>query len=75
MSTFWQILTAIAPVLAVLVSLVLTIVVKVIWNHEKRIRANEKSQTRHGRTIYGDDEDVTQDGLAENVRDLQKEDE
>lgn len=71
MATFWEILTAIAPVLAVLVSLGLTFVFHLLWNHEKRIRDNERSRIRHGRTLYGDDDDPTQNGLSKEIKYLE----
>jgi len=70
MTTFWQILTAIAPILAPVISLVLVLIGRIIWNHEKRIRTLEDSATRHGRTLYGDDDDVQQTGLSHDMRDV-----
>lgn len=66
--SIWQILTAIAPILAPVVSLVLVLVGRIIWNHEKRIRSLEQSQIRHGRTLYGDEDDVQQNGITHDVR-------
>lgn len=68
--SFWQILTAIAPILAPVISLVLLLIGRIIWNHEKRIRSLEQSETRHGRTLYGDDDDMQQDGLSQTLQDL-----
>lgn len=68
--SIWQILTAIAPVLAPVISLVLVLVGRIIWNHEQRLRSLEQSRTRHGRTLYGDDDDMTHDGLSHNLSDV-----
>jgi|APHM01.1.fsa_nt_gi hypothetical protein len=70
MVTVWTVLTAIAPVLAPIVSLILIFVGRVIWNQEKRIRSLESSETRHGRTLYGDDDDLRQQGLSSDIRDV-----
>lgn len=67
MASLWTILTAIAPILAPVVSLVLVLIGRIIWNHEKRIRSLEQAQTRHGRTLYGDDSDVQQSGLSQDI--------
>lgn len=66
----WTVLTAIAPILAPLVALALSLVGRVIWNHEKRIRSLERGETRQGRTLYGDEGDPQQDGLANDIKDL-----
>lgn len=68
--SLWQILTAIAPILAPIISLVLVLIGRIIWNHEQRIRTLEQSSTRQGRTIYGDEEDIQQDGLAQDLSDV-----
>jgi len=68
--SIWTILTAIAPILAPVVSLVLVFIGRIIWNHEKRIRSLEQSETRHGRTLYGDDDDVQQHGLSQDLQQL-----
>lgn len=70
MVSIWTILTAIAPILAPIVSLILVLIGRVIWNHEKRIRTLEDGSTRHGRTLYGDDGDVQQTGLSQDMRDV-----
>jgi hypothetical protein len=70
MVSVWTILTAIAPVLAPIVSLLLVFIGRVIWNHEKRIRSLESSKKRHGRTLYGDDDDLRQTGLSADLRDV-----
>lgn len=68
--SIWQILTAIAPILAPVVSLILVLIGRIIWHHEKRLRTLEQAKTRHGRTLYGDDEDVQQRGLSENLHNV-----
>jgi hypothetical protein len=68
--SIWQILTAIAPILAPVISLVLVLIGRVIWNHEQRIRSLEQSKTRHGRTLYGDDDDLQQTGLSHDLKDV-----
>lgn len=68
--SIWTILTAIAPILAPVVSLVLVFIGRIIWNHEKRLRSLEQSETRHGRSLYGDDEDVQQEGLSQDLQDV-----
>lgn len=70
MVDLWTILTAIAPILAPIVSLLLVLIGRIIWNHEKRIRSLEQSEKRHGRTLYGDDDDSQQDGLSNDLTDL-----
>jgi hypothetical protein len=64
----WTVLTAIAPILAPLVALALSLVGRIIWNHEKRIRSLERGETRQGRTLYGDEDDPQQDGLANDIK-------
>lgn len=64
----WTILTSIAPILAPIIALILTLIGKIIWNHEKRIRALERGETRQGRTLYGDEGDPQQDGLANDIK-------
>lgn len=68
--TIWQILTAIAPVLAPIVSLLLMFVGKVIINHERRIRNLEQSKRRHSRTLYGDDDDLQQQGVSKIIENI-----
>lgn len=70
MATLWEILTAITPVIAPLISLLLVLIGRIIWNHEKRIRSLEQSRTRHGRTLYGDDDDIQQTGLSHDLKDV-----
>jgi len=72
MVSLWTILTAIAPILAPIISLILVLIGRIIWNHEKRIRSLEQAEKRHGRTIYGDDDDIQQAGLAHDISDLIK---
>lgn len=69
-ASIWTILTAIAPILAPVVSLALIVAGRIIWNHEKRLRSNEQSIVRHGRTLYGDDHDVQQTGLSQDIQSL-----
>jgi len=68
--SIWQVLTAIAPILAPVLSLVLVLIGRIIWNHEQRIRTLEQSSTRHGRTLYGDDSDIQQAGLSQDLKDM-----
>lgn len=70
MVSIWTALTAIAPVLAPVISLILVLIGRIIWNHEQRIREMEKSQRRHGRTLYGDDADYRQSGLSHDLKDV-----
>jgi hypothetical protein len=71
MVSIWEILSAISPVVAPIVSLVLLFIGKVIINHERRIRDLENRTTRMRRAVYGDKDNVQQPGLARDVEDLQ----
>lgn len=68
--SIWQVLTAIAPILAPVISLVLVLIGRIIWNHEQRIRSLEASETRYSRTLYGDDDDLQQTGLSHDMKDV-----
>jgi len=70
MVSLWTILTALAPILAPVISLILVFIGRIIWNHEKRLRSLEQAKTRHGRTLYGDDSDVQQSGLSHDINDM-----
>lgn len=64
----WTVLTALAPILAPVISLLLVVIGRIIWNHEQRLRNLEKSGERTSRTLYGDEDDPQQTGLAEDIR-------
>lgn len=66
----WTVLTAIAPILAPLLALALTVVGKIVWNQEMRIRSLEQGETRQSRTLYGDEGDPQQSGLAHDINKL-----
>lgn len=66
----WGVLNTIAPILAPIVSLIILFLGKVIWNHERRIRQTEKSCVRHSRSLYGDEDDIQQLGLSEDLSDV-----
>lgn len=68
--SLWQVLTAIAPILAPVISLMLVMIGRIIWNHEQRIRSLESSETRYSRTLYGDDDDLQQTGLSHDLKDV-----
>lgn len=68
MVTLWGILSTIAPILAPILSLLLVTIGRIIWNHEKRIRQLERETTRHGRSLYGDDEDAQQTGVSQDMK-------
>lgn len=68
--TIWQILSAISPVLAPIISAILLLVGRIIWSHEKRLRNLEKGTTRQSRTLYGDEDDAQQTGLSEDLHTL-----
>lgn len=70
MPTFWEILTAVAPILAPVVSLVLVVIGRIIWRHEQRLRDLEQQSTRQRRTLYGDEDDDRQKGLSTDLREL-----
>lgn len=70
--SFWQILTALAPILAPVISLVLVLIGRIVWNHEQRLRSLEQSETRYGRSLYGDEGDAQQSGITESFDDLRK---
>lgn len=63
----WNIISAISPILAPIISLILVVLGRIIWNQEKRIRGLEKTAVRHGRTLYGDDQDLQQTGLSQDI--------
>lgn len=68
--SIWQVLTAIAPILAPIIALVITVLGKIIWNHENRLTDLERGNTRQSRTLYGDEDDAQQDGLSKNVNEI-----
>lgn len=70
MSSIWQILSILTQILAPLLSLFLVVIGRMIWNHENRITDLERSGTRQSRTLYGDERDAQQAGLAEDVKNL-----
>ena len=70
MTSFWTILTSVAPILAPIISIILAVLGKILWNHEKRITQNEQSVTRHGRSLFGDDDDSQQAGATEDLNAL-----
>lgn len=65
--TIWGVLSAIAPVLAPVLSLVIVGLVKIIWNLHQRINSLEEGNTRQSRTLYGDEKDSQQEGLSEDL--------
>lgn len=66
-----SILSALPTLIAPLIPLFFILIGRIIWNHEKRIRSVEKGKTRLGRTIYGDDKDTRQGGLAKDVENIE----
>jgi hypothetical protein len=72
MPTFWTILTAVAPVLAPIVSAGLIGLGKLWWDQRNEIKQLKQKTTRHGRTLYGDDKDVQQKGLAQELQHVQE---
>jgi len=68
--SFWSALNTLAPIIAPIVSIVIVFMGKVMWNQEQRIRGLEQSMVRHSRTLYGDDADMQQPGLSENLQDV-----
>lgn len=64
----WTVLTALSPIIAPILSLLLVVIGRIIWNHEQRLRNLEKSGKRRSRTLYGDENDPRQTGLAEDIR-------
>jgi len=66
----WSVLSALAPILAPLLSLLLVVVGRIIWNHEQRLRRLEADKTRLSRTLYGDEDDIQQTGLSEDINEL-----
>lgn len=71
MVDIWSIVEALSPIIAPVVSLVLVVVGRIIWNHEQRIRELERSGNRQSRTLYGDEKDDRQNGVAQDVEDLE----
>lgn len=63
----WDVISAISPILAPIISLILALIGKVVWNHERRVRQLEQTAVRHGRTLYGDEKDIQQNGLAQDI--------
>lgn len=68
--TVWGLLSLLAPILAPILAAVTVAIGRFVWTHEKRIRTLERGQIRHGRSIYGDDDDVQQTGISETLRDV-----
>lgn len=67
----WQMLQGLAPLLVGAGSLLVGLsglLAKAYINHRRRIRALEKKSTRHSRSLYGDENDVQQTGIAQDVR-------
>lgn len=69
-ASVWQVLSALAPLLAPLLSLLLVLVGRILWNHEQRLRDLERGGTRRSRTLYGDEQDAQQTGLSDDLNNL-----
>jgi hypothetical protein len=54
-----------------IIPLLLTVLGKMVWDMRKRIAELEEQTRRHSRTLYGDAEDPTHDGLAEGLSEIQ----
>lgn len=68
--TVWDVLSALAPILAPIISLVLALFGKILWTLHKRVSDNEESITKLWRSVYGDDDDHVQEGLTKDQSDL-----
>lgn len=71
MADVWQIITAVGPIAAPLIAVLLYIIRKKISSFIRTQGDHGSRLTRIGRTIYGDENDPHQTGLAEDVRRLQ----
>lgn len=68
-------LQGLAPLLVGLGSLIVGLgglLVKAYLNHRRRLKTLEKKTTRHSRSLYGDDGDVQQTGVAQDVRTIEE---
>jgi hypothetical protein len=68
MASIWQILQGLAPTVVPVTIASLGVLGKVLYNHERRIRRLEKGRTRHSRSLYGDEQDPQQTGIAQDIR-------
>jgi septal ring factor EnvC (AmiA/AmiB activator) len=66
----WQVVSALSPLFAPVLSLFLVVLGRIIWNHEQRLRELERGSERQSRTIYGDERDAQQTGLAQDLNRL-----
>lgn len=66
----WTVLQTLVPLFGPIVSTIVAVMGKVLWNHERRIRNLEQDTTRQGRTIYGDSKDDRQAGLSQDIQDI-----
>lgn len=67
----WDALTAIPPKAAVAVLVIIFLAALTIGkkDHEKLLE-HGRTLTRHGRTLYGDEEDPQQTGITQDVHDV-----
>jgi chromosome segregation ATPase len=71
----WQMLQGLAPLLVGFGSLVIGLVgllVKAYLNHRRRLQTLEKKLRRHSRSLYGDDGDAQQTGVAQDLRAIEE---
>lgn len=58
------------PVLAAIIGLVIAAIGRFIWKNHIRSKKNKNSIKRYGRALFGDDDDATHDGIAQQVSDV-----
>lgn len=70
--TVWQSIRILSQFLAPILSFLLLVMGRALWNLNSRVKALEKGETKHSRTLYGDEDDPVHSGLAHQLADLQK---
>lgn len=66
----WTILSTLGTILIPFVILITTLLGRLLWKHEKQIRKLKRGRTRQSRTLYGDEDDPQQQGLAYDINKL-----
>lgn len=68
----WNALQGLAPIIVAVGGGVISLAVKAWLNHHRRLKALEQRKVRHSRTLYGDEGDPQQTGIAQDVRAIEK---
>lgn len=70
--TVWESIQILSQFLAPVLSFLLLVMGKALWNLNRRVKALEKGKVKHSRTLYGDEDDPIHSGLTHQLSDLQR---